>query len=228
MSLLLAYRLLYFCEKIPDIELNIKGREKQLFKPILRIFQNSEILNELLSVIGNYVTQKREANDATFNAFLYRAIIDIIEVQRTAVLPSRVMWDYITSNLEATEIPGRNLSCETTEFGLLTKKEITQILVHVFGAKPGKFNGIRSLDFDVAKLQRLGRVYDLSIQVEVIKDESSSKESGSDRTDVTNIDKPNGLESYSESEQITHENKKGEDDPSLPYPSNVSDPTLTI
>jgi hypothetical protein len=33
-NLLLAYRLLHFHEAIPDIKINIKGREKQLFKPV--------------------------------------------------------------------------------------------------------------------------------------------------------------------------------------------------
>jgi hypothetical protein len=37
-NLLLLCRLLHFNEKIPNIKLNIKGREKQLFKPVLRIF----------------------------------------------------------------------------------------------------------------------------------------------------------------------------------------------
>ena len=40
---LLIVRLLHFNEKIPDIKLNIKGREKQLFKPVPRVFQNTEV-----------------------------------------------------------------------------------------------------------------------------------------------------------------------------------------
>ena len=54
---LLVFRLLHFHEKIPDIKLNIKRREKQLFKPIIRIFQNSKALVELLPVISKYVTR---------------------------------------------------------------------------------------------------------------------------------------------------------------------------
>lgn len=60
-NFLLAYRLLHFHDNIPDIKLNIKRREKQLFKPVLRIFQNTKTLTELLPVISNYVVQKREA-----------------------------------------------------------------------------------------------------------------------------------------------------------------------
>ena len=46
--------------KIPDIQLNIENREKQLFKPIVRIFQNSkEVLDELLPVISNYLKPEK-------------------------------------------------------------------------------------------------------------------------------------------------------------------------
>jgi hypothetical protein len=48
---LLVYRLLHFQDKIPDIKLNIQGRENQLFKHILRVFQHSQIQNELLPVM---------------------------------------------------------------------------------------------------------------------------------------------------------------------------------
>ena len=40
-SLLIA-RLSHFHEKIPDVKLNLKRSEKQLFKPVIRIFQNAE------------------------------------------------------------------------------------------------------------------------------------------------------------------------------------------
>ena len=76
-NLLLAYRLLRFHEKIPDIKLNIKGREKQLFKPVLRVFRDTETLGELLPVISKYVSQKRENNANTLYAFLYRTITNL-------------------------------------------------------------------------------------------------------------------------------------------------------
>lgn len=83
---LLIVRLLHFDEKIHDIKLNIKGREKQLFKPVLRVFQNTEVLNDLLPVASRYVAQKREANYGTLYAFLYRAIRDLISDRKTSQL----------------------------------------------------------------------------------------------------------------------------------------------
>jgi hypothetical protein len=53
-NLLLVYRLLHYNNKIPNIQLNIQNREKQIFKPVLRVFQNTDTLKELLAVISEY------------------------------------------------------------------------------------------------------------------------------------------------------------------------------
>ena len=55
--------------------------------------------------------------------------------------------------------------------------------------KTKKSHGIRKLDFDISKLQRLGKVYDLAIKVEVVRDGDDSFEQnrGSDWTDWTDV-----------------------------------------
>lgn len=188
-NILLVVRLLHFHEKIPDIRLNIKRREKQLFKPVIRIFQNAKTLDELLPVISKYVTQRREANYSSLHAFLYRAAKDMIKSRKTSLLESGFIWDYIISNLQGADVPGKALSYDTSEFGIVTQKEIIQTLEHVFGAKSKKSHGTKKLDFDLSKLQRLGKVYDLATEVKVVRDGDDSFEQnrGSDWTDWTDV-----------------------------------------
>jgi hypothetical protein len=183
--------LLHFHEKIPDIKLNLKRREKQLFKPVIRIFQDSKALDELLPVISKYVTKRREANFNSLHSFLYRAVRDMIKSRKTPRLDSSLIWDYMKENLQGAEIPYKTLSYDTSEFGVITHKEIVQTLEHVFGAKPRKSHGIRSLDFDISKLQRLGRVYDLATEVKVVRDGDDSFEQnrGADWTDWTDVER---------------------------------------
>ena len=183
---LLLVRLLHFNEKIPDIKLNIKGREKQLFKPVLRLFQNTNTLVNLLPVVTNYVVQKREANYRTLHAFLYRAVKDLITERQTTQLESGFIWEYIRSNLQGADVPGRALSYDTSEFGTISQKEITQTFEHIFGAKTKKSHGIRKVAFDVSKLKRLGNVYDLSPQVRVVEGENEDSR-GADMTDWTDV-----------------------------------------
>jgi hypothetical protein len=164
---LLIYRLLHFHEKIPDLNLNIQNREKQLFKPMLRVFQNTLTFNELLPVISKYVNQRRQSNADTLHAWLYRLVRDLIKAQDTYELESGLIWNTVKETLQGKDIPYKPQSYDTVEFGIISQKGIIETLQHVFGAKPTKRHSGRSLIFDQNKLERLSRIYDLSIDVKV-------------------------------------------------------------
>jgi hypothetical protein len=186
---LLMVRLLHFHSTIPDIKLNIKGREKQLFKPVIRIFQKTDVLTELLPVVRNYVIQKREANFSTLHAFLYRVIKDLIRNQDSTRLESHIIWGHIRNNLQGAEVPCKPLSYDTSEFGIISQKEITQILEHIFGAKVRKSGGIKVVEFDLSKLKRLGRIYDMSLEVKIeeTNGNGNGEETGDDRDDRDDV-----------------------------------------
>jgi hypothetical protein len=40
-KILLMYRLLHYFDGLPNIKVNLKGREKELFYPLIRLFQNT-------------------------------------------------------------------------------------------------------------------------------------------------------------------------------------------
>ena len=126
-----------------------------------------------MPVVSRYVAQKREANYSTLYAFLYRAIKDLISDRQTTQLESGFIWEYIRSNLQGADVPGKALSYDTSEFGVLSQKEITQTLDHIFGAKVKKSHGKKMLEFDISKLKRLGKIYDLSTEVRVIEGEET-------------------------------------------------------
>jgi hypothetical protein len=183
-NLLLVYRLLHYNDKIPNIQLNIQNREKQLFKPVLRVFQNTDTLKELLAVISEYVSQRRETNANTLHAFIYSTTIEIIKSQNSFELESIVIWNTLTDVLPGEFNPNKRLSYDSSDFGIISRKEITQILKDVFGAKPSKRHGESSrLIFDKAKLERIGKLYNLSIEVKVVTTNNNG-EDGYDGVDV--------------------------------------------
>jgi hypothetical protein len=169
---LLIFRLLRYNEKLPDIKLNIHNREKQLFKPVLRVFQNTETLKALLPVISRYVSQKRENNANTLHAFLYRLITELIKQENSTELASGLIWDTIsTKALEGDLIKPQTF--QSVEFGQLSQKEITQTLKDLFGATKSRHHGdANKLVFDKGKLERLGKIYELSIEVKVTDNEN--------------------------------------------------------
>jgi hypothetical protein len=173
-NLLLVYRLQRFNDKIPDIRLNIQNREKQLFKPIIRIFQNTETLKQILPIISRFVSQNRELNANTLHAFLYKTIKDLIHSENKAELESNQIWDRIKVSLQGDEIPNRPQSYQSVEFGEISQKGIVQILKDVFGATKSKRHGEgRKYVFDLKKLERLGKIYDLSIDIQVDQEDEN-------------------------------------------------------
>jgi hypothetical protein len=165
---LLIYRLLHFSDKIPNVKLNIVNRE-QLFKPVIRIFQNTKTLDELLRVVSKYVGEKRERKTNTLHALLYRTVTELINEQNTYELESSLVWDTALSRLEGRHIPNKPQSFESVEYGTISQKDVTQILIEVFGATRSKrHGGTRKLVFHPSKLEKLARMYHLNVKIEVM------------------------------------------------------------
>jgi hypothetical protein len=203
---LLVYRLLHFQDKIPNIKLNIRNREKQLFKPILRIFQNTDTtLNELLPVVSKYINQKRESKANTLHAFLYRLVTDLIKAQNTYELESSLIWNIIKQTLQGKDMPYKPQSYDTVEFGIISQKGIVETLIQVFGSKPVKRHSGRSLIFDQNKLQKLDKIYRLSIDVKV-----GTSDAVADVADVADVGLDKHLNEQSNDNKMDDSNQESE------------------
>ena len=233
------FRLLHYKDKIPNIKLNIRNREKQLFKPVLRVFYNTKTFNELLPVISKYVTQKREAKVDSYHAFLFGLIQDMIIDRKNATLESKDIWEKFKEKVDWKPIPNRPQSIDTVEFGVKSQKELCQTLKDVFGAKPPKRHDKgRGLVFDLDFLDKISRAYDIDVEIKV--QEGRDTEIRTHRTLRalvgldTHLSDPHTIVDYAESaekdnrnnrESVTNlsesESDRGEDQAT--HSSNVSD-----
>jgi hypothetical protein len=165
---LLCYRLIHCKDKIPNIKLNIRNREKQLFKPVLRVFQGTRTFDILRPVISKYIKERRQKKINSYHAFLYRIIRDLISAQNTLELQSNNIWNFLKMNLEWKDIPYKPQSIETVEFGVLSLKGVIQTLKEVFHAEPPRHIGsTRSLVFSQDVLDRMRDTYDIDIEIKV-------------------------------------------------------------
>jgi hypothetical protein len=151
-----------------------------LFKPVLRVFQKTETLKELLPVISNYVSRRRQTNANSFHAFLYKIVKELINVKESYELESSDIWLFVVSNLEGSPITGKPLSYDSSDFDIISQKMVTQILKDVFGAIPTKSHGSsRRLIFEPDKLKKIGSVYELDVDVKIAEEDDDI---GTDRT----------------------------------------------
>ena len=61
-KLMLIYRLIHFHDPIPDIDIGLDGRDKELCKPILQLFNNTESYAEIKSALQEFLDAKNQKN----------------------------------------------------------------------------------------------------------------------------------------------------------------------
>jgi hypothetical protein len=168
-KLLFCYRLVHFKDAIPNIKLNIHNREKQLFKPLLRLFQRTQTFDILKPVISKYIRERRMAKANSYHAFLYRMVRDLIDSNHGSMeLESSNIMNFFKANVDWKEIPFKPQSIETVEFGVVSQKRLIQTLKEVFHAEPPRRNGSnRRLVFKQNVLDRMKDTYEMDIEIQV-------------------------------------------------------------
>lgn len=208
-KILLMYRLLHYHDGLPNIATNLRGREKELFQPLIRLFQNTNsAIVELKQVVDHFISNRRESNAQTAHAQLYQSIIRLLanEYQKSKrkileevekgkeegketeevkennkepklrlEYPFSDLWDHFVSDLDGQPIANRTRSADFGELGEISHKEMSKILIEVFGSKRTKTRaGNKAIIFNPEKLIRLGTVYDVTSTVRIGEEVSNS------------------------------------------------------
>src|SRR4051794_17263654 len=93
-KLLLVYRILHYDDQIPDIELSIKNRDKQLCKPLLRLFNDTKAQEEIITSLSKFLAEKNNKKLDSFDAYLYSLVSDLVKEEST-VISNEVLWNTV-------------------------------------------------------------------------------------------------------------------------------------
>ena len=121
-------RLLHHNDKIPDIKLNLRNRESQLFKPVLKVFQGTNTFDELLPVLTKYVNEKRNEKFNSYHAYLYKLVGRLLDDdfkqrgQNIIPLKSYNVWSVLKNDLEEVKYHIHQILNESAEFVLYRKR----------------------------------------------------------------------------------------------------------
>jgi hypothetical protein len=199
---LLIYRMIHHKEPISaDIDIGLVGREKQLWKPMLRVFQNYQSsFDSLRNVVSAYITEYREAKSHTQIAFLVRMISELIDQNSDSPNPYTLatsdIWDRYKKELPGGEEIGKT-SYKSNEYGDMSQKRLGELLRDQFRARPPRHRRtVRELVFDKTVLDRMKQKY-----VTNIKDKSET-----DSTDETDV----GLDRHLSEQNNDAKNSKNE------------------
>jgi hypothetical protein len=166
-NLLFIHRLIHWFEPIPAVRTQLRGREKQLFISLMRMYYNESVWPAIKSVICHYILERRGKQMDTLHAYLYGLINRLINANDSFQLKSSAIWDRLKSELDGKEIVSKPHSYSTERYGIISQKQVTKILKENFGAdKPLHHGDANQLIFNRDILERLKNTYEVEIDVE--------------------------------------------------------------
>ncbi len=172
-KLLFVYRILNYDKPISDLDLSIKNRDKQLCKPLVRLFQNSKTIDEILKSLTKFISEKRNKKLDSFDSFLYSLVVDLAKETNGYQVSNEDIWTVICE-LPGNTLPNKPQSYQTDEFGTISKTVISKICEDKFGAKKVHDGKHRQLKFDKEVLRRLVDNYSPLNQIEIMRKQNTN------------------------------------------------------
>ena len=125
-KLLLMYRLLHHNEIIPDVKLNIKNRYKQLTKPLIRLFQNTESVNDIIKSLSKYLIEKNQEKIDSLDSAILTFIINLVSKYGETLYNDQI-WKELKIKYPDGEIQDKPYSWYLEGYGSISKNSITKI-----------------------------------------------------------------------------------------------------
>jgi hypothetical protein len=209
-KLLLMYRLLHHNDPIPDVKLNIKNRYKQLTKPLIRLFQNSESLDGIIKSLSKYLIEKNEEKINSLDSGLLFLIIDLV-AKHSTILYNDQIWEEIKKRFRGTEIADKPYSYYCQEYGTISKSKIRSICESKFDAKEHKDEKRgRGLIFNQGTLNKLTANYSIIEGIKIIKEDPTKRKH----------DTPDTPDTYTKDIEPNSENNSPEDSSKIQEPTS--------
>jgi hypothetical protein len=170
--LLLSFKIEHFKDPLPEVDIGLDGRDKELCKPLLQLFYglgaSKETLNEIENALRHFLDLKNNRKDDSLEALIYPIIVDIVSRYGNEISTS-LLWDHIARSIdgyfdkfidkEGNECIKNPNVFHTLDHGNLYRNSTISMIRDKFGAeikhkKIGNF-----LLFNPNQLARAGGIY---------------------------------------------------------------------
>lgn len=168
-NILFAFRLVHHSEEITDVKLNIDGRPEELCAPLIRLFKDTEVENEILGALSEFVIESQNEKADGFDAFLYRTVRDMLDAGKVNRFENSTIWNMLKDILKGQDIPDKAQMMRTARYGDISKARVTQTLKK-FGAKSDRDESgdKRVLIFDRERFDKFCAMFDVPKKIEIV------------------------------------------------------------
>jgi hypothetical protein len=157
-KLLLVFKL-YHREPVPELDINIDGRDKELCKPLIQLFYGSNSQNEIEETFQYFLDMKNERKKQSLEAVIFPLLVKAVSEIGTTI-SSRDLWNLVTENIDG-KVDDMNPNLfYSTDYGRVYINTITNMATDKFGAERKHGNKNNSiLTFDEEKLVKMDKIY---------------------------------------------------------------------
>jgi hypothetical protein len=164
-KLMLIYRLLHFKDPIPDINIGVEGREKELSKPVIQLFYGSNAQKEVEATLQTFLNLRTEKKEITLEPILHPIVTNLVSAYGNEVSVKQV-WGEMKYNIEGHYDEKKPNEYQTLEYGTIYNNTISNILEHTFGGRPKHRRQGNTFIFDPEELARVGKTYNLTTKIQ--------------------------------------------------------------
>lgn len=194
---LFAFKFLHQSDKFEDVHINIKNRNAELTKPLLRLFKNSEAQEQIRKALAVLIREKSLIKSNSTEAKIFEALNDLIsrsdeEDKEVYQFTNDQIFEGVKRAMDGLEnqYDGTYSTFITPDGLYVSKKKIKQILVSKFNAVADRVKIGNRTDrvIRISKkwLDKLGKQYEVIEGIDFISpDNQDGFCDGDTMTDVT-------------------------------------------
>src|SRR5215212_4151817 len=188
-KLLLVYRLMHFKDSIPDLNIGVEGRNKELVKHLIQLFYGSNSLKqEIIKSLQKFLDIKNQKKESALDYALLPIISDLIKCNGPQML-FRTFWNSLKENISGEYDEKKPNEYHTEDYGTLYSTTITGLLFDIFGATTKHTRKGNMLIFDPEVIEKLSLIDKSKIIVTELSDNISKEEQekNEDMTDCEGV-----------------------------------------
>jgi hypothetical protein len=159
-KLMLIYRSIHFKDPVPDIDINVQRRNKELCKPCIQLYYGTPVQGTIEQTFQTFLDIKNSKRARSLEAILIPVIIELVQREGNQVSSSRI-WEFIKEN-----ISGESYGSDEYHISdyTLYRTTVTKLLEDKFGAEPPRHTKKGSIVvFSLEKLRKIQKSYDIEV-----------------------------------------------------------------
>jgi len=201
-NMLLKWRMMSRDSELPEIQLTVKGRLKELWKPILQMTHGLTVFETLFKFVEDQKKERLSVRQDTLEGKIVKAVTEIFNKSKdqSSLIPFQTIWAGLIEELDGKIDEKKPHVMETSEFFQVTKHKVGYRLREILSGKArvlrekndcGEWVSSKVHEFDPNKLRRVAKKYGCELVTKLPTSpspESAQEPKGMEKTETENVE----------------------------------------